>query len=91
MAKGKASGSVEGRGAESQAGYGLGGSCLLPPHWHTCRLCRATIHAPTQARLVTEGWSPASSTVTVTIAIANLRRGQKSHQVARTSKVTLTP
>lgn len=82
----------EGRGAESQAGYYCpGGTHLLPPRWHTCRLYRATIYASTQARLVTEGWSPASSTVTVTIAIANLSRGWKSHQGARTSKVTLTP
>lgn len=74
MASGKAARSVEYRGAESQVGYSLDGGRLPPPHWHTCRLCRAAIHAATKAWLVTEGWSPARSTVTVMIAIANLRR-----------------
>lgn len=35
------------------------------------RLRRATIHAATKAWVVTEGWSPAWSTVAVMVAIAN--------------------
>lgn len=74
MGSGKASRSVEDRAAESPSRL-LGGVCLLPHHWHTCRLCRATIQATAEAWLVTEGWIPAWSTVAVTIAIANLKRG----------------